>query len=106
VAKQEPGGVVIWEACRAGADSAGGAGFLAGWCLSQRGGAPVFPHKAQAWQGLIGGGIPRGGAPVIPRIAGAQQGPKGGGLEGDGSWLGSLVGGWWGSQWSWIRWCG
>jgi hypothetical protein len=30
-AEQEPGGVVIWEACRAGAGSAQGEGFLAGW---------------------------------------------------------------------------
>jgi hypothetical protein len=31
VAEWEPGGVVIWEACRAGAGSTQGLGFLAGW---------------------------------------------------------------------------
>jgi hypothetical protein len=74
--------VAIWKGFRAGAGSALGAGILAGWCLSQRGGAPVVPHGAGAQQGLMGGGSLRGGGPVSPCVAGAQQGLKGSGLVG------------------------
>jgi hypothetical protein len=60
-AEQETGGVVIWEACRAVASSAKGAGFLGrlvgvavshqdGACPS---GAPVVPHGAGARKGLM-----------------------------------------------------
>jgi hypothetical protein len=63
VAEREPGGAVIWKACRAGASStqgqgswqAGGCSCLApGWCLSQRGRAPVVPNGAGVRQGLMG----------------------------------------------------
>jgi hypothetical protein len=38
-----------------GSWQAGGCGYLTpGWCLSQQGRAPVFPHGAGARQGLMG----------------------------------------------------
>jgi hypothetical protein len=75
--------------------------LVPGWCLSQQVGAPVFPHGAGVWQGLMGGGSLRDRGLVISLLAGAQQGLKGGRLRrGQGGYPGEL--------WDWLCagvWC-
>jgi hypothetical protein len=94
-AEWEPGGVVIWESCRAGVSSTQGAGSLAGWWVwlsctrmalepAGQGSSPSTWSWSQAGPDGWGGGV------VIPCVAGAQKGLKGSGLRGRGGYPGEL----------------